>query len=121
MVSKAAFEVAGHTFLLEPEMILAATHQDQLVQFAKDFNCRIIAAAWERVSESAMLLVFTADGLQSQTWYCEGKPEGEQINPQPTLANSPNHQGLIAAIRELGVPLDVLDNTVSATMYELQE
>jgi len=118
---KAAFEAAGHTFLLEPEMILAATNQDQLIRFAKQFNCRIIAASWERVSESAMLLVFTGDGLQSQTWYCEGKPEGEQINPHPTLANSPDHQGLIAAIRQLGVPMDVLANAVRPTMYQLQE
>ena len=119
IVGKAAFVAGGHTFLLEPEMIMI-TEERAISEFCKQQVCRCVAGVWERASETVMLFEFAPNAIRTKTWYCQGRPEKDNLNPLEVVARSPNHPGLLAGMRSLHVPLDLLAHEVDATLYELQ-
>jgi hypothetical protein len=120
LVSKAFCRLSGYTVLCEPEMVLF-TNSKELARFCSEHSTEIIAAIWERVSETVSLTQISAAGVTRQTFYIAGKPEGEQKQPHKPIQDDPTNKGLLRALAELGVPLSELNGEVEATILSLQE
>ena len=119
LVQKAWFKAAGHTILLDPEMVLV-TEAARLAEMARTANGTVKVAIWERVSESVALVEIGTQGILRQTWYCEGEQSDEPINEHPEIVAQPNSEGLKKALATYGLPEDAIFGYVEASVVELQ-
>lgn len=120
IVQKAWYFAAGHTILIEPEMVLI-TEVDQLSSLSAKAGAAVVAAIWERVSESVALAEFGPQGIVRQSWYCQGALTSEEINGYLELARQPDCDGLKAALSGYGLSAAALFGYVDAAVVELQE
>lgn len=121
VVRKAAYYVPGGTVLLDPEMALGFTNETALQAFLRDAASTAVVALWERVSETAAILVFGPDGLESRTLLIRGEPEGEQVSPRPQLQADATASGLRAAMGGVGLPVEAIFGEVEAWGVELDD
>lgn len=123
MVQKAWFLAAGHTILLDPEMVLIAA-TDELSQMAAKADGKVKAAIWERGSETVALAEIGPEGVIRQTWYCEGEATEEATiggGGHTELNESPDSTGLKAALASYGLHEGALFGDIDATVVELKE
>lgn len=120
IVQKAWYRAAGHTILLDPEMVLI-TETAQLSRVSEKAGAAVVVAIWERASETVALAEFGRRGLVRQSWYCQGTPSQEQIDSHPEIVERPNSDGLKAALAGYGLHEDAVFGQVDATVVELQE
>lgn len=120
IVFKGFFKAGNFTVLIEPEMVLFAA-SDQLSGFCEQYSTRAVAAIWERASESAGLVEYDNRGVTRQTWFSQGVPTGEQIDPHLHIVERPNSEGLKAALQELGIPVQQVFGQVDVAVLQLQE
>ncbi len=119
IVQKAWFIAGGHTVLLDPEMVLV-TKTAELTDMAAKAENTVKVAIWERVSESVALVEIGPQGIERQTWYCQGEKSDEAINEYSEIANQPNSEGLILALANYGLSEEALFGNVDATLVELK-
>lgn len=119
IVQKAWFEAAGHTILLDPEMVLI-TETERLSEMAAKVNGTVKAAIWERVSESVALVEIGPQGVVRQTWYCQGEQTDKPIDVHPEIAAQPDSGGLNKALATYGLSEEAVFGNVDATLLELQ-
>ena len=123
IVQKAWFLAAGHTILLDPEMVLI-TETAQLSQMADKACGTVKAAIWERGSETVALAELGSEGVIRQTWYCQGEATEEAMiggGGHQEISERPDSDGLKAALSGYGLHEDALFGEVEATVVELQE
>ena len=116
IVDKAWYVAAGFTILLDPEMVIAAEPEEL------DYPGLVLAAIWERVSETVMLTEIRDGEPVRHTSYVQRAPnvQDEQINPHPAIVAEPSARGLREALSGY---LDVEDvfGEIDATIVELLE
>ena len=78
-----------------------------------------MAAAWERVSETAILTEFTGAGVARRTWYQKGRAFDAQVDPRPELRKSADARGLRAALAACGIPVDRLFAEADVAVVEM--
>ena len=120
IVRKAWLKTAGHTILLDPEMVLV-TETARLSEMAAKVGGTVKVAIWERVSESATLVEIGSQGIVRQSWYCQGVQSSETIHEHPEIAAQPDSEGLRMALAKYGLSEDAIFGHVDATVVELQE
>ena len=120
IVQKAWFMAAGHTILVDPEMVLV-THTTSLSDMAATAQDTVKVAIWERVSESVALVEVGSKGIVRQSWYCEGEPSDEAINAHSEIVARPDSEGLKLALAGYGLSQEAIFGHVDATVVELQE
>ena len=112
-VAKAVLTVPGHAVLVDPELLLT-TLEDEITDFCSRHETTFTAAMWERRSDTVFFGRYDAGGTKSKTWYCQGRPVEEQVDPVRTITKKPGHRQLVRAMRETGVSTDDLFGTVRA-------
>lgn len=120
IVQKAWYQAAGHTILLDPEMVLV-TETAQLSQMADRADGAVKVAIWERVSESVAMLELGPQGVNRQTWYCQGEPTEDAIDVYTEIVKQPDSDGLKATLATYGLHEEAVFGRVNATVVELQE
>lgn len=121
IVQKAWFQAAGHTILVDPQMVLI-TSEAELVQMAARTGGEVKAAIWERASETVALAEIGPEGIIRQSWFCQGEITKEAtIGDHEKIKAKPDSEGLKAALAGYGLHGDALFGQVDATVVELQE
>jgi hypothetical protein len=121
IVLKAFWSSADMTVLIDPEMVLAFLNEDQIVAFCRERATRAVAAVWERVSESAILVEFDGSGKTRHTCYVGRVPEGDQREPRAEMVESPDQHGLRRALGACGFSEEQLFAEAEVTVLELKE
>ena len=121
VVRKAWFRASGYTVLVDPEMVLF-TETERLAEISRKAGGAVIAAIWERGSETVILAELGPEGLRRQSSYCQGiANDDEHRGGHPQLAENPTREGLLAALAVYGLRDEAMFGHVEATVVELQE
>jgi hypothetical protein len=119
-VYKAHYLASGYTILLDAEMVLNA-ETEYLSELSRKSYGPVLAAIWERASETAVLIEIGPGGVVRQSWYCQRKPTEEQKDGHAQLAESPDSAGLRQALVAYGLAEDAVFGEVQATVLKLEE
>jgi hypothetical protein len=118
-VKKAWYLADGHTVLVDPEMVLIV-ETEHLKQLAKVNGGPVIAAIWERVSETVLLAEVSPAGEIRRSHYLAGESAEGNSNPHPEISAQPDHDGLKAALATYGLTAATFGQ-VEARVVELRE
>lgn len=121
IVHKGAFLVTGGTVLLDPEMVIGHSNEEQVRAFCDVHSATATVIIWERVSETVAYLEITPDGRASSTLLIRGEPEGPQVAPRQSLRRKPDPEGLRDALQAAGVPCEEVFGEVDLWALKLDE
>jgi hypothetical protein len=105
IVLKAYRSCPDMTVLVDAELVVATACEAELAGFCREWATEAICAVWERISETAWLGEITAQGVQRKTWYEQGAPGQEQVDPG---RRSPTSRTTRASRRPFAQPASTL-------------
>lgn len=121
VVLKAYRSTPEMTVLLDPEMLIFTLYERELASFCNERSTRAKAALWEPLSETAVLLDFSSEGISRQTWCQGGHPSDDHRDPHPELLSLPNDDGIRAALESAGIAVSTLFSPAPVQVVELRE
>lgn len=88
IVQKAWFQGAGHTILLDPEMVLIVTAIDELSKMSAKARGKVKAAIWERGSETVALAEIGAEGVIRRHGIAKEKRPKKRLSAEAVMPKS---------------------------------
>ena len=107
IVKKGIFYKDGFTVLIDPEMVIA-TLEEELVNLSRELDNKIVAAIWERYSQTRALIEISQTGLESSTYLTVGEDAIDNVNTNKHLEQNDTEVGLYRALGELTIPYKTL-------------
>ena len=116
-VKKAYFVAGGWTVLLDPELAFVSW-TELLTDYAEDG--RVVAAVWERVSQTVFLQELDATGVLRHTHYVQGQPQEDRgEEPHPEIVQDAGEMGLLRALANR-LEIGAVFGDVEARVLELE-
>lgn len=104
-VVKAIAVHAGHTVLLDREMVLA-TNSKWVSAFCRQHQTRAWGVIWERVSQTLILNEVGPEGVLRSSWW-EGAARKDEKAPWPHVVGG-DPSTILLPLKEAGLPVDSL-------------
>ncbi|MHB8418590.1 MAG: hypothetical protein ACYDCL_10970 [Myxococcales bacterium] len=118
------YRAGTHTVVMDPSNGMLGDGESpgprqELIDFCRNHSTKGLMAIWERATETAMLVEFSAEGEQRTTCFCQGKPE-EQNRPHAALVSRPSGAGLVEAMKEYVDPSTIFGR-IECVAYQIAD